>query len=430
MPSLHLREKLIDLGGMEMLQTDYIQKLFADRIGGEQFGLKEEIFKFEKIKQAKREAKQSKADIDLIDLGIGEPDAMADSAVIKKLAEEAEKLENRFYADNGIGAFKEAAATYMKTVFGVHNLDPETEINHAIGSKSALSIIPTAFINPGDITIMPSPNYPVLGTHTKYLGGEVVELPLLEQNNFLPKLDTIPIRDLKKAKLVYLNYPNNPTGAVATKDFFEEVVQFAKINELIVIHDAAYAALVFDDEKPLSFLSVPGAKAVGVEIHSLSKSFNMTGWRIGFVAGNAKLIAAFKAVKDNYDSGQFIPIQKAAAFALGHPEMTEQTAAKYARRHTALVKILQECGFHVEKPKGAFFLYTKIPKAVKHGQEFLSAEEFCQYLIKELLISTVPWDDVGPYIRFSVTFEAEGLAEEQKVLNKIKCRLSTVDFIF
>ncbi|MFD1851826.1 LL-diaminopimelate aminotransferase [Oceanobacillus bengalensis] len=413
-----------------MMKTDYIQQLFADRIGGSEFGLKEEIYKFEKIKRAKKVAIQIKPETELIDLGVGEPDAMADEAVVRKLAEEAYKPENRFYADNGIEEFKQAAAIYMENVFGVDHLQPETEINHAIGLKSALSMLPTAFINPGDITIMPTPNYPVIGTHTEYLGGEVVHLPLLEENAFLPKIDSLPSSVLKRVKLLYLNYPNNPTGAVATKEFFEEVVHFAKKHELIVIHDAAYASLVFDSEKPLSFLSIPGAKDVGIELHSLSKSFNMTGWRIGFVAGNAKLISAFKAVKDNYDSGQFIPIQKAAAYALSQPEITEQTAAKYSRRHTSLVKVLRASGFHVEKPKGSFFLYTRIPKGVVDGPAFQSAEEFSQYLIKEFLISTVPWDDAGAYIRFSVTFQADGLKDEQRILDEIKSRLSTVSFIF
>ncbi|UJL45199.1 LL-diaminopimelate aminotransferase [Virgibacillus sp. NKC19-16] len=412
-----------------MVMTDYIQALFADRIGGAEFGLKEEVYKFEKIKRAKKEAIQTNPGMELIDLGVGEPDAMADQAVVRKLAEETGKPENRFYSDNGTEEFKHAAVTYMKDVFGVGELQPETEINHAIGLKSALSMIPTAFINPGDITIMPTPNYPVIGTHTEYLGGEVVCLPLIEENGFLPELDSLSDDALKKAKLLYLNYPNNPTGAVTTKAFFEEVVQFAKRHKLIVIHDAAYAALVFD-EKPLSFLSIPGAKEVGIELHSLSKSFNMTGWRIGFVAGNAKLISAFSTVKDNYDSGQFIPIQKAAAYALAHPEITEQTAAKYSRRHSFLVNVLRESGFHVEKPKGSFFLYTRIPKAVAGGPEFHSAEEFSQYLIKELLLSTVPWDDAGSFIRFSVTFQANGIEEEERILDKIKSRLSTVTFIF
>lgn len=413
-----------------MLAMDYIQQLFANRIGGAQFGVKDEVYKFEKIKRAKKVAQQNNPGKTLIDLGVGEPDAMADDRVIGKLANEAKKPENRFYADNGILEFKHAAAAYMKKVFGVDDLDPEEEVNHVIGSKSALAMLPTAFINPGDITIMPSPNYPILGTHTKYLGGEVVQLPLLEKDSFLPRLDSLPEDILKKSKLLYLNYPNNPTGAVANRAFFEEVVHFAKKNELIVVHDAAYAALVFDGQKPLSFLSVPGAKEVGVELHSLSKSFNMTGWRIGFIAGNRKLVSAFATVKDHYDSGQFIPIQKAAAYALSHPEITTQIAAKYSRRHDALSAILRESGFHAKKPKGSFFLYTKIPKAVENGPQFQSAEDFSQYLIQEHLISTVPWDDAGPYVRFSVTFQADRWEEEQSIFDDIRARISTSKFVF
>ncbi|MBP2243044.1 LL-diaminopimelate aminotransferase [Cytobacillus eiseniae] len=412
------------------MTTDYIQHLFADRIGGLQFGLKEEIYKFAKIKRAKKEAIQANPHMELIDLGVGEPDEMADERVVYKLAEEAGKPENRFYADNGISEFKQAAASYMEKVFGVTHLDPVKEMNHVIGSKSALAMVPTAFINPGDLTIMPSPSYPILATHTKYCGGDVVQLPLTEENSFLPELDSLSDRVLEKAKLLYLNYPNNPTGAVATAAFFEEVVQFAKKHQLIVVHDAAYSALVFEGEKPLSFLSVPGAKDVGIELHSLSKSFNMTGWRIGFIAGNEQLVKAFATVKDNHDSGQFIAIQKAAAYALAHPEITEHTTAKYSRRHDWLAKALRECGFHAEKPKGSFFLYTKAPKAVAGGPTFQSAEAFSQYLIREHLISTVPWDEAGPYIRFSVTFQAKGIKEELQVIEELKERLRRDKFIF
>ncbi|WP_458412845.1 LL-diaminopimelate aminotransferase [Schinkia sp. CFF1] len=413
-----------------METIDYIQELFADRIGGSEFGLKEEIYKFEKIKRAKRAANKANPTIKLIDLGVGEPDAMADKMVVEKLAEEACKSENRFYADNGIAEFKEAAAEYMKDVFGVSNLSPETEINHFIGSKPALAMLPTAFINPGDITIMPSPNYPILGTHTKYCGGDVFTIPLTEENGFLPDLDIISEVVLQKAKFIYLNYPNNPTGAVANRTFFEKVIQFARKNELIVIHDAAYAALVFDGEKALSFLSIPGAKEVGVELHSLSKSFNMTGWRIGFIAGNEKVVKAFATIKDNSDSGQFIAIQKAAAYALQHPEITKKTAEKYSRRHEMLANALRDCGFQAKKPKGSFFLYTKAPKGVENGPTFKSAEEFSQYLIVKHLISTVPWDDAGHYVRFSVTFQADGIEEEKRVIDEIKSRLSKTKFIF
>ena len=410
--------------------TDYTQDLFANRIGGMTFGLKEEIFKFEKIKRAKRAAKNKNPHIELIDLGVGEPDEMADPSVLQILSEEAAKPENRFYADNGINEFKEVAARYMEEVFGVSGLNPETEINHVIGSKSALAMLPAAFINPGDITLMPTPNYPVLATFTKYYGGDIVQLPLLKENGFLPQLDQIDYESLKKAKLLYLNYPNNPTGASATREFFEQVVAFAKQHHLIVIHDAAYAALVFDGEKPLSFLSVPGAKEVGVELHSLSKSFNMTGWRIGFIAGHPNLVKAFATIKDNSDSGQFMAIQKAAAFALTHPEITKKTAEKYSRRHERLVGVLSRSGFKVEKPKGSFFLYTEIPKGIENGPTFISAEDFGQYLIREHLISSVPWDDAGNYVRFSVTFQAENKNEEIRVIEEIESRLKRAKFIF
>ena len=196
------------------------------------------------------------------------------------------KPENRGYSDNGIPEFKAAAAYYLKEVFSVEGIDADTEIVHSIGSKPALAMLPSCFINPGDITIMTVPGYPVLGTHTKYLGGEVFTVELTKENNFLPDLTAIPEDIARRAKLLYLNYPNNPTGASATVEFFTEVVEWAKKYDVVVVHDAPYAALTYDGIKPFSFLSVPGAKDVGVELHSLSKSYNMTGWRIGFVAGN------------------------------------------------------------------------------------------------------------------------------------------------
>lgn len=409
---------------------EYMQQLFAERIGGASFGLEEKIYKFEKIKQEKRLAIKNNPHLPLIDLGVGEPDWMADKLVVEKLSEESRKRENRFYADNGIDEFKIAASLYMKEVFKVDDLDWETEINHTIGAKSALSILPAAFINPGDITLMPVPNYPVIGTFTKYYGGEVVELPLLEENGFLPKFHELDEEIFKRAKLLYLNYPNNPTGAVATREFFEEVVTLAKKHQIIVIHDAAYAALTYDGQEPLSFLSIPGAKDVGVEIHSLSKAFNMTGWRIGFIAGHSKVIHAFKTIKDHCDSGQFIPIQKAASYAIQHPEITEKTVEKYSRRFELLSKGLRECGFQVEKPKGSIYLYTKAPIGLKDGPRFKNAEEFALYLIREHLISTVPWDDVGSYIRFSVTFEAEDERAEEQVVEMVKSRLKKVQFLF
>lgn len=415
---------------MDKYQETYIQQSFADRIGGANYGKDTAIYKFEKIKRAKAAAKQEHPDTELIDMGVGEPDEMADAGIVAKLAEEAAKRENRGYADNGIPEFKEAAVRYLSNVFGVEGIDASTEVLHSIGSKPALAMLPSCFINPGDITIMTVPGYPVLGTHTKYLGGEVYNVELKKENAFLPDLGSIPEDIARRAKLLYLNYPNNPTGASATAEFFAEVVEWARKYGVVVVHDAPYAALTYDGLKPLSFLSVPGAKDVGVELHSLSKSYNMTGWRIGFIAGNPLVVKAFGDVKDNNDSGQFIAIQKAAAYGLDHPEITEKIAEKYSRRHNMLVDVLNGLGFTAEKPKGSFFLYVEAPKGVKGGRRFESGEDFSQYLIREKLISTVPWDDAGHFVRFSVTFIADGEEEEERVISEIRRRLSDVEFEF
>ena len=408
---------------------NYIQKLFANRIGGNKFGKDTKIYKFEKIKRSKRAAMDENPNKELFDLGVGEPDEMAFPEVIKTLQLEAEKPENRGYTDNGIQEFKSAAVNYMEKVFGVKGLDPNKHVNHTIGSKSGLAMLPSIFINPGDITLMTVPGYPVMGTHTQYLGGEVVNLPLTKKNSFLPDLKSITSDVAKRAKLLYLNYPNNPTGANATRKFYEEVVDFAQKNNVVVIQDAAYAALNFD-ENPTSFLSVPGAMGVGVELHSLSKSYNMTGWRIAFVVGNELIVKGVAHVKDNIDSGQFAAIQKAAIHALEHPEITEKILKKYRRRLTKLVEALNSLGFDATIPGGSFFLYVEAPKGIKGGQKFKSGEEFSQYLIKEMMISTVPWDDVGSFTRFSATFAAKGVQEETRIINEIKSRLSSLNFEF
>jgi LL-diaminopimelate aminotransferase len=280
---------------------------------------------------------------------------------------------------------------------------------------------------------MTTPGYPVFGTHAKYYGGTVYNLPLEQENQFLPNLHSVPAQALQKAKVIVLNYPNNPTGASATPEFFAEVVAFAKANNLVVIHDAAYAALVFEG-KPLSFLATPGAKDVGIELHSTSKSFNMTGWRCGFVAGNELLVRAYGDIKDNTDSGQFLAIQHAAAYAFDHPEITESIAGKYSGRMNTLVGVLNKAGFNAKKPKGSFFLYVEAPRAVvkKDGKklEFKTAEDVSQWLIMEKLISTVPWDDAGHYLRFSVTFVARNLSEESRILGEIDKRLGEQKFLF
>jgi LL-diaminopimelate aminotransferase len=411
----------------------YIQNLFANRIGGNQYGKGTEIYKFEKIKRAKRAALAANPGAELIDMGVGEPDEMAFRESVDALAKAAGKTENRPYADNGGPAFKEAAARWMKNVCGVDAINPETQVVHSIGSKAALTILPACFINPGDVALMTIPGYPVFGTHAKYYGGEVHNLPLLEKNAFLPDLASIPPDRLRRAKTLVINYPNNPTGASATPDFFASVVDFAKKHELIVIHDAAYAALVFEG-KPLSFLATPGAMDVGVELHSMSKGFNMTGWRLGFVAGNPLIVQAYADVKDNSDSGQFLAIQEACAQSLDHPEITQKIAVKYSRRMDALVTVLNRHGLAARKPKGSFFLYVKAPRSAvgKDGRRvtFERAESFSQWMITEKLISTVPWDDAGAYVRFSVTFSARDQADEARVIAEIDRRLTGTAFEF
>lgn len=411
------------------MSDSFIQTTYAERIGGKIFGIEDKIYKFEKIKRAKAAALKANPGGELIDLGVGEPDEMAFPGVVETMQEECARWENRGYSDNGIIEFKEAAAKYMKHVYGVSGINPEKEIVHAIGSKPALAMIPAAFINPGDVTLMTVPGYPVMGTHTKWYGGEVINLPLKEENGFLPDLDTIDRAILGQAKLLYLNYPNNPTGAAATVEFFEKVVRFAQDNNIIVVHDAAYAALNFEG-KPLSFLAIPGAKEVGIEIHSLSKAFNMTGWRMAFVAGSEKIVSSYGFVKDNYDSGQFKAIQKAGVYALEHPEITTEIGVKYERRLKALVEALNSVGFSAKMPRGSFYLYVKVPKGTKSGVQFASAEAFSQYLIKENLISSVPWDDVGNYVRFSATFIANDISDEQRILDEVRRRLSDTEFEF
>jgi LL-diaminopimelate aminotransferase len=415
------------------MAESYIQSLFAERIGGSQYGKSQAIYKFEKIKRAKRAAMAAHPGAEIIDLGIGEPDEMAFPEVVEKLCAEARRPENRGYSDNGDAVLKQVAARYLDRVCGVKGINPDTEVLHSIGSKAALSILPAALINPGDYVLMTVPGYPIFGTHAKYLGGRVHNLPLTEKNHFLPELGSVPAEVLKQAKVLVLNYPNNPTGASATPAFFAQVVDFARRNRLVVIHDAAYAALVFEG-RPLSFLAMPGAKEVGLELHSASKSFNMTGWRCGFVAGNELLVRAYGDVKDNTDSGQFLAIQHAAAHGLDHPEITEKIAAKYSRRMDALVAALAGAGFQARKPRGSFFLYVKAPTAAvkKDGgrMAFRSAEEVSQWLITEKLISSVPWDDAGAYLRFSVTFTAQTVADESRIMGEVAARLGDVRFEF
>ncbi len=406
----------------------YFQTLFADRIGGPNYGKGTAIYKFEKIKRAKRQAIADFPDRPLLDFGIGENDDMAPESVRARMKIEIDKLENRGYADNGIQEYKDAAAAFMKREFGV-TLDPLTEIVHCIGTKHALAMLPACFINPGDITLMTVPGYPVAGTNSRYYGGQVFSLPLLEKNGFRPDLDAIPDDIRRRAKLLVINYPNSPTGALADETFYRKVIDFALANKLIVIQDAAHIMLTYG-QRPFSFLQVDGAKEVGLEVHSMSKGFDMIGWRLGFVAGHERLVRAYADVKDNSDSGQFMAIQKAAVAALEDPAIPRRIRAKYERRLQKLVATLRELGFQAKMPGGTYFLYAKAPAGIEGGPQFATAEDCSQFLIRQRSICTVPWDDAGAYLRFSVTYQAPTEADEDALMAALKQRLAGDRFVW
>jgi LL-diaminopimelate aminotransferase len=410
------------------MSDPYFQQLFAERIGGASYGKGTEIYKFEKIKRAKRKALSEHPERTLIDFGIGENDEMAPESVRAAMAREINEPQNRGYADNGVSAYREAVARFMQRNFGV-SLNPDTEINHCIGSKTALAMLPAAFINPGDVTLMTVPGYPVAGTHTRYYGGTVYRLPLLAENNFFPDLASIPADVLARTKLLVLCYPNSPTGKVASREFYKRVVDFAQKNKIVVVQDAAHIMLTYEGE-PLSFLQTPGAKEVGVEVHSMSKGFHMIGWRLGWVCGHERIVRAFADIKDNSDSGQFIAIQKAAAAALDDATIPKQVKHKYERRLRKLVETLGRCGFTCKMPGGTYFLYTPSPKGLASGEKFETAEAASQYLITQHSIVTVPWDDAGAFLRFSVTYESADERAEDALMAETEARLKSLQLQF
>ena len=410
------------------MNDPYFQELFAERIGGASYGKGTEIYKFEKIKRAKRKALAEHPDRPLIDFGIGENDSMAPESVRRRMAEEINKPENRGYMDNGNANFREAAARFMRRNFDVE-LDPETQVNHSIGSKPALAMLPACFIDPGDITLMTVPGYPVAGTHTRYYGGSVFRLPLLPENDFFPDFSKVSDDVWTQTKLLVLNYPNSPTGKTATREFYERVIALAREHKFVVVQDAAHSLLSYD-QPPSSFLSVPGAMEVGVEVHSLSKGFDMIGWRIGWVCGHERIVRAFADVKDNSDSGQFGAIQNAAAAALDDDSIHARTRTKYRRRLEKLVATLRSCGFECRMPGGTYFLYTRAPSGLADGTNFENAEAASQYLITQHSIVTVPWDDAGPFLRFSVTYEGASESDEDALMRSAAERLTRCKLIF
>jgi LL-diaminopimelate aminotransferase len=277
--------------------------------------------------------------------------------------------------------------------------------------------------------MMTVPGYPVAGTHTRYYGGTVHRLPLLASHGFYPDFSQVTPEIWERTKLLVLNYPNSPTGQVATEAFYREIIELAHRHRFVVVQDAAHILLTFRG-KPLSFLEIPGAMDVGVEVHSMSKGFDMIGWRIGWVCGNPRIVQAFSDVKDNCDSGQFGAIQRAAITALDNPEIPQRIHAKYKRRLEKLVRTLRSCGFTCEVPGGSYFLYTAAPKGVAGGPQFANAEEASQYFITEHSTVIVPWDDAGSCLRFSVTYEANDEAAEDALMAETARRLGGLKLVF
>jgi LL-diaminopimelate aminotransferase len=276
------------------------------------------------------------------------------------------------------------------------------------------------------------PGYPVFGIHAKYLMADVIGLPLQAKNDFLPDFDSLSESILKRTKVVSVNYPNNPTGACATEEFFKKLVDLAHKYSFLVINDAAYSALAFRDEDRLSIFNVDGAKEVALELHSMSKGFNMTGWRLGWVCGNKALIGAYANVKDQSDSGQFLAIQKAAAQTLYNLFIPANNAKKYCGRMERISLILEDCGFHFKPAKAGFFLYAQSPISAEYGGQtvnFRSAEDCAEWMIKSLGIVVVPWDDVEPSLRFSMTFAGGGV-DEDGVIDEFRSRMANVWFKF
>ncbi len=355
--------------------------------------------------------------VDLISLGIGDPDLPTPSHIVQALQAGAEKAVNHQYAPyEGTETFRNTVAQWYQQRFGV-TLDPVTEVLSLIGSKEGIGHIPLAFINPGDVVLVPDPGYPVYHAGTVFAGGESVVMPLRQANTFLPDLKAIAPEHLQRAKMMFLNYPNNPTAAVASREFFAEVVEFAKRHEIIVCHDAAYSEVAFDGYRPLSFLEVDGAREVGIEMHSLSKTYNMTGWRIGFAVGNAKVLAGLTTIKTNLDSGVFMAVQDAAVAALtGSDDCVEEMRRIYQRRRDLLLMGLEEIGLQAERPRATFYLWVPVPPKY-------TSSELTTRMIRE--VGVVPTPGIGfgmhgeGFIRLSLTVADARIQEAVERLKKL-----------
>ena len=353
---------------------------------------------------------------DLIDLSIGDPDLPTPPHIVKAMQKAVENpAHHRYPSYEGMFSYREAVARWYKKRFGV-KLDPQTEVLSLIGSKEGIGHIPLAFVDPGDTVLVPSPGYPVYAVGTLFAGGESYPMPLREENDFLPDLDAIPKNILRKSRLIYLNYPNNPTTAMAPMKFYKEVVRIALKHNIIVCHDASYSEIYFD-KKPLSFMQIPNAKDVGIEFHSLSKTYNMTGWRIGFAVGNREVLAGLGKIKTNLDSGVFQAIQEAAIVALNTDNHILSAIRKtYQERRDALYTGLKEIGIPLKKPKATFYIWAKIPS-------HFDSMGFVTYLLNRAGVLATPGNGFGEagkgYVRFALTASVEKIKEAVVRIGKI-----------
>ncbi len=346
---------------------------------------------------------------DIVSFAIGDPDIPTPSHIIDRLCREAQDPANHRYPESdSMPELRQAVADWYQKRFDI-SLNPDTEVLPLIGAKEGIAHIALCFIDPGDITLVPDPAYPVYSIGTMLAGGESYYLPLLAKNDFLPDYDIIPESIAQKAKLLWINYPNNPTGAVADLDFFNRTVDFARKQELLVCHDGPYTEVAFDDYRPVSFLQADGAKDVGVEFHSLSKSYNMTGWRIGMVVGNAGMIKALKTLKSNMDSGIPQAIQYAAIEALSGPQdCIQQHNAIYQKRRDLVVEMLNNIGLEAKTPKASLYVWAKIPDGY-------TSADFATDLLEQVGVVVTPGLGYGKngegYVRLSLTIPDAGLVK-------------------
>jgi LL-diaminopimelate aminotransferase len=356
--------------------------------------------------------------VDLIDLGVGDPDIPTPAPIIEKLIEGASKPANHRYPNSaGLMEYRQAVATWYRNRFGV-KLDPEKEVVSLIGSKEGIANMAVAFVDPGDVVLVSSPCYPVYHIGTAFNGGKNYFLPLTKENHFLPDLDAIPPEIARAAKLLWINYPNNPTAAVAEKDFFQRVVAFAERNNVIVCHDAAYTEMGFDGYRPMSFLEVDGAREVGIEFHSLSKSFNMTGWRVGMAVGNPELVAGLAQVKSNVDSGIFQAVQEAAIEALRLGDKVIEPSRKiFQERRDILIGGLRDAGLECEKPRATFYVWVPVPKG-------LTSADFTAKLLDQAGVVITPGNGFGSpgegYVRFTLCVDKERLKEVAERIRQVR----------